>query len=194
MATALSVIVNMPFEPSARDTQRVDRSSCQHIERRFYDPGSTSTLPLRDILKREEPRLLATSVFTRDLNGALAQLERISDEFGHESERRVGLWKAIQCSFHRWKAGGCFRTSCPTVTPTAAVYGPVHGLLAVDGTTVDDSDIPRFRPTTGNVKVTFQNPAGPTQTFEFAPAAKQDDSNTRFVTHKLLEPASATSA
>ena len=53
---------------------------------------------------------------------------------------------------------------------------------------MDDSDIPRFRPTTGNVKVTFQNPAGPPQTFEFAPAAKQDDSNTRFVTHKLLEP------
>ena len=64
---------------------------------------------------------------------------------------------------------------------------PGARLLAVDGVAADGSDIPRFRPAPGNVNVRFVNPAGQPQTFEFAPTAKQDDSNTRFVTHKLIE-------
>jgi C-terminal processing protease CtpA/Prc len=177
----------MPFEPTAETRKELIEAVVSTCERRFYDPA-LHHVPLRDILKQEEPRLLGTPSFTRDLNGALAQLNAYPIEFGHESERRVGLWKAIQCSFHRWNGEWMFQDVLPDGHADRAGVRPGARLLAVDGTTVDDSDIPRFRPTTGNVNVTFQNPAGPSQTFEFAPSAKQDDSNTRFVTHKLIEP------
>jgi carboxyl-terminal processing protease len=177
----------MPFEPTPETRKQLIEAVVSTCERRFYDPA-LHHVPLRDILKEQEPRLLATSSFTRDLNGVLAQLNAYPIEFGHESERRVGLWKAIQCSFHRWNGGWMFQDVLPDGHADRSGVRPGARLLAVDGTTVDDSDIPRFRPTTGNVNVTFQNPAGPPETFEFAPAAKQDDSNTRFVTHKLIEP------
>jgi carboxyl-terminal processing protease len=177
----------MPFEPTAETRKELIEAVVSTCERRFYDPA-LHHVPLRDILKEEEPRLLATSSFTRDLNGVLAQLNAYPIEFGHESERRVGLWKSIQCSFHRWNGGWMFQDVLPDGHANRGGVRPGARLLAVDETTVDASDIPRYRPTTGNVKVTFQNPSGPPQSFEFAPAAKQDDSKTRFVTHKLLEP------
>lgn len=177
----------MPFEPTAETRKELIEAVVSTCERRFYDPA-LHHVPLRDILKQEEPRLLATSSFTRDLNGVLCQLNAYPIEFGHESERRVGLWKAIQCSFHPWNGGWMFQDVLPDGHADRGGVRPGARLLAVDGITADDSDIPRFRPTTGTVKVAFQNPAGPPQSFEFAPAAKQDDSNTRFVSHKLLEP------
>ena len=71
--------------------------------------------------------------------------------------------------------------------PTAVAYAPVRGCLLLTGPQWMTRTSPASFPQPGIVKVTFQNPAGPPQSFEFAPAAKQDDSNTRFVTHKLLE-------
>lgn len=176
----------MSFEPSAETRRELIEAVVSTCERRFYDPA-LHHVPLRAILKQEESRLLATSYFTRDLNEVLGQLNAYPIEFVHESERRVGLWKAIQCSFHRWNGRWMFQDVLPDGHADRGGVRAGAQLLAVDGDTVDDSDTPRFRPTTGSVKITFQNPGAAPQTFEFAPTAKQDDSNTRFVTHKLLE-------
>ena len=118
----------MPFEPTAETRKELIEAVVSTCERRFYDPA-LHHVPLRDILKQEEPRLLATSSFTRDLNGVLAQLNAYPIEFGHESERRVGLWKAIQCSFHRWNGGWMFQDVLPDGHADAAVYAPVRGCL-----------------------------------------------------------------
>lgn len=177
----------MPFEPSVDIRKQLIEEVVTTCERRFYDPA-LHHVALRELLKQQQDRLLTSTAFSRDLNAVLAQLNAYPIEFGHESERRVGLWKAIQCSFHRWSDGWMFQDILPDGHADRAGVRPGAQLLAVDETEVDDSDIPRFRPTTGMVKVTFQNPGGPAQSFEFDPAAKQDDSNTRFVTHKLLEP------
>jgi carboxyl-terminal processing protease len=176
----------MPFEPSADIRKQLIEEVVTTCERRFYDPA-LHHVRLRELLEQEQDRLLASTAFSRDLNAVLAQLNAYPVEFGHESERRVGLWKAIQCSFHPWNGGWMFQDVMPDGHADRAGVRPGAQLLAVDGITTTDDDIPRFRPTTGIVKVTFQNPRGSSQSFEFNPTAKQDDSNTRFVTHKLLE-------
>lgn len=176
----------MPFEPSAETRRELIEAVVSTCERRFYDPA-LHQLPLRDILKQEEPRLLAASDFTSALNSVIAQLNAYPVEFGHESERRVGLWKSIQCSFHRWDGGWMFQDVLTDGHADRGGVRPGARLLAVDGTTLDDSHIPSFRPTPGTVKVAFKNPGGPAQSFDFFPAPKQSNSNARFITHKLLE-------
>lgn len=178
----------MPFQPSAETRNQLIEAVTRTCERRFYDPA-LHHVPLRDIFKQEQSRLLATSAFTRGLNDVLAQLKAHPIEFGHESERRVGLSKAIQCSFHQWNGGWMFQDVLPDGHADRAGVRPGAQLLAVDGmAAVDDSEIPQFRPQTGKVEITFQNPPGSAQSFTFDPTARQDDSNTRFVTHKLVEP------
>lgn len=177
----------MPFEPPTEIRKELIEAVVSTCERRFYDPA-LHHVPLRDILNEEQARLLATTSFTRDLNGVLAQLHAYPVEFGHESERRVGLWKAIQCSFHRWNGSWMFQDVLPDGHADRGGVRPGASLVSVDGVPTDDPGIPRFRPTTGTIQIAFQNPGAAPQTFNFAPAAKQDDRNTRFITHKLLEP------
>ena len=102
----------MPFEPSADIRKQLIEEVVTTCERRFYDPA-LHHVHLRELLEQEQDRLLASTAFSRDLNAVLAQLNAYPVEFGHESERRVGLWKAIQCSFHPWNGGWMFQDVMP---------------------------------------------------------------------------------
>ena len=178
----------MTFKPSEDIRKQLIEEIVTTCEQRFYDPA-LHHVRLRELMSKEQDRLLTSSAFTRDVNALLSHLNAYPVEFGHESERRVGLWKAIKCSFHPWNGRWTFQDVLADGHADRAGVRSGAQILAVDGSEVDDSDIPRFRPTTGTVKVTFQNAGGAAvQSFEFDPSAKDDESNTRYVTHKLLEP------
>jgi carboxyl-terminal processing protease len=176
----------MSFDPSAEIRKQLIEAIVATCERRFYDPA-LHHVRLRELFQEEQHRLMASRTFTRDINAVLSQLNAYPVEFGHESERRVGLWKAIQCSLHRFNGGWMFQDVLSDGHADRAGVRSGAQLIAVDGVKADDSDIPRFRSTTRMVQVTFQNPVGPLKSFEFDPGAKLAD-NTRYITHKLLEP------
>jgi C-terminal processing protease CtpA/Prc len=141
---------------------------------------------VRDLLGREKSHLLRTSTFTTDINTLLARLEAYPVEFGHESERRVGLWKAIKCSFFRWNGAWIFQDVLIGGHACAAGVRSGAALIAVDGAEVSQSDIPRFRPS-ARVKVTFKNPGESEQSFEFDPTEKEDENKTQYVEHRRLD-------
>ncbi len=145
-------------------------------EQRFYDP-QLHGVSVRDLLGREQSRLLRTSTFTADINKLLAGLEAYPVEFGHESERRVGLWKAIKCSFFRWNGAWIFQDVLVGGHARAAGVRPGATLIAIDDAEASDSDIPRFKPS-ARVKVTFKNPGESEQSFEFDPTEKEDENRT----------------
>jgi hypothetical protein len=88
------------FAPSEDVRRQLIETVVTTCEQRFYDPELHS-VSVRALFDREQSRLLRTSTFTNDLNGVLSTLEAYPIEFAHESERRIGLWKAIKCSFFR---------------------------------------------------------------------------------------------
>ncbi|HLH02766.1 MAG TPA: S41 family peptidase [Bryobacteraceae bacterium] len=154
-------------------------------EQRFYDP-QLHGVSVRDLLGREQSRLLRTSTFTTDINTLLARLEAYPVEFGHESERRVGLWKAIKCSFFRWNGAWIFQDVLIGGHACAAGVRSGAALIAVDDAEVSQPDIPRFRPS-ARVKVTFKNPGESEQSFEFDPTEKEDENKTQYVEHRRLD-------
>src|SRR5687768_7748188 len=92
--------IEMAFDPSAEIRKQLIEAIIATCERRFYDPA-LHHVRLRELFQQEQDRLMTSRAFTRDINAVLSHLNAYPVEFGHESERRVGLWKAIQCSFRR---------------------------------------------------------------------------------------------
>lgn len=153
-------------------------------ERRFYDPHLHG-VSVRDVLGREQSRLLRTSTFTTDINELLAGLEAYPIEFGSESERRIGLWKAIKCSFFRWKGAWIFQDVLIGGHARNAGIRSGAKLLAVDGVEAN-GHTPRFQPGE-SVSVTFQNPGERDETFTFNPSEKEDEDKTQYVEHGRLD-------
>jgi C-terminal processing protease CtpA/Prc len=173
------------FAPSEDVRRQLIETVVTTCEQRFYDPHLHG-VSVRDLLGREQSRLLRTSTFTTDINNLLAGLEAYPIEFGHESERRVGLWKAIKCSFFRWNGAWIFQDVLIGGHARAAGVRPGAALIAIDETEASDSDIPRFKPS-ARVKITFKNPGQSEQSFEFDPAEKEDESRTQYVEHRRLD-------
>ena len=172
------------FAPSEDVRRQLIETLVTTCEQRFYDP-QLHGVSVRDLLGREQSRLLRTSTFTTDINTLLARLEAYPVEFGHESERRVGLWKAIKCSFFRWNGAWIFQDVLIGGHARAAGVRSGAALIAIDDTEAGDSDIPRFRPS-ARVKVTFKNPGESEQSFEFDPTEKEDENKTQYVEHRRL--------
>lgn len=173
------------FVPSEDVRRQLIETVGTTCEQRFYDP-QIHGVSVRDLLGREEPRLLRTSTFTSDFNEVLAKLDAYPVEFGHESERRVGLWKAIKCSFFRWNGAWMFQDVLVGGHARAAGVQPGATLLAIDDAAVPSSDIPRFKPS-NDVKIIFQNPSGTEQSFSFDSTAKEDEDHTQYVEHRRLD-------
>ena len=153
-------------------------------EQRFYDP-QLHGIAVRDLLGREQSRLLRTPTFTHDFNNVLAGLEAYPVEFGHESERRIGLWKAIKCSFFRWNGAWIFQDVLVGGHAQHVGVRPGATLMAIDGAELN-GDIPRFK-VSPTVRVTFRNPGEGDRDFEFNPAEKEDESRTQYVEHRRLD-------
>ena len=149
------------FAPSEDVRRQLIETVVTTCEQRFYDP-QLHGVAVRDLFDREQSRLLRTSTFTNDLNGVLSTLEAYPIEFGHESERRIGLWRAIKCSFFRWNGAWLFQDVLIGGHARAAGVLPGATLLGVDEAEVSDSDIPRFKPS-NQVKVKLSEP-GPGRT------------------------------
>jgi C-terminal processing protease CtpA/Prc len=173
------------FAPSEDVRRQLIETVVSTCEQRFYDP-QLHGVSVRDLLGREQSRLLRTSTFTTDINTLLARLEAYPVEFGHESERRVGLWKAIKCSFFRWNGAWIFQDVLIGGHACAAGVRSGAALIAVDDAEVSQPDIPRFRPS-ARVKVTFKNPGESEQSFEFDPTEKEDENKTQYVEHRRLD-------
>jgi len=156
------------------------------LEQRFYDP-KLQNVSVRDLFGTEQLSLLRTPSFTTEINRLLSKLQAYPTEFAHESERRVGLWKAIKCSFFRWNSAWIFQDVLVDGHAERAGVRPGATLLAIDGVDVDASDIPRFRPS-DNVRIAFQNPGKGSQTFDFNPTEKEDEARTRYVDHRKVDP------
>ncbi len=173
------------FAPSEDVRRQLIETVVTTCEQRFYDP-ELHGVSVRDLFDREQSRLLRTSTFTNDLNNVLSTLEAYPIEFGHESERRIGLWRAIKCSFFRWNGAWIFQDVLIGGHARAAGVLPGATLVAVDDAQVNDSEIPRFKPS-NRVKVSFRNPGQAEQSFEFDPTEKEDESQTQNVEHRRFE-------
>jgi C-terminal processing protease CtpA/Prc len=173
------------FAPSEDVRRQLIETVVTTCEQRFYDP-QLHGVSVRALLAREESQLLRTSTFTNDLNTLLSSLEAYPVEFCHETERRVGLWKAIKSSFSRWNGAWIFQDVLVGGHARAAGVRPGATLVAIDDAEVSTSDIPRFLPS-NSVKITFRNPVEAEQSFQFDPAEKEDESKTQYVEPRLLE-------
>ena len=176
----------MNFVPSEDVRAELLASVTDTFERRFYEP-TLHGVALRQLLTEQQAELLTSQTFSRNLNALLITINAYPIEFFHESERRIGLWKAIQCSFHRWNGHWIFQDVLPDGWADRAGVQPGAELLAVDGQDVNGTEIPKFV-LSSQVKVAFQNPQGKPQHFTFDPTAKEDEDSHRYVTHKTLEP------
>ena len=177
---------DMNFVPSEGTRAELLTTVTDTFERRFYEP-TLQGVALRQLVTERKSGLLTTSTFSRDLNAILTTIDAYPIEFFHESERRIGLWKAIQCSFHRWNGHWMFQDVLPDGWADQAGVQPGAELLTIDGREVNSTEIPKFV-LSSQVQVTFQNPKGVPQQFTFDPTAKEDEDSHRYVTHKILEP------
>ncbi len=174
------------FIPSEDVRKQLIENLVNTLEQRFYDP-KLHDISVRDLFGSEQPSLLRTPSFTTEINRLLSKLQAYPTEFAHESERRVGLWKAIKCSFFRWNGAWIFQDVLVDGHAERAGVRPGATLLAIDGVEGDSSDIPRFRPR-DNVRIAFQNPGKDSQTFDFNPAEKEDEAQRRYVAHRKVDP------
>ena len=174
------------FTPSEDVRKQLIENLVNTLEQRFYDP-KLHDVSVRDLFGNEHASLLRTPSFTTEINRLLSKLQAYPTEFVHESERRVGLWKAIKCSFFRWNGAWIFQDVLVDGQAERAGVRPGATLLAIDGVDVDTSDIPRFRPS-NDVRIAFQNPGEDSQTFGFDPTEKEDEAQTRYVTHRKVDP------
>ena len=176
----------MSFTPGEDVRKQLIENLVKTLENRFYDP-KLHDVSVRDLFGSEQPSLLRTSSFTTEINRLLSKLQAYPTEFGHESERRVGLWKAIKCSFFRWNGAWMFQDVLVDGHAERAEVRPGATLLAIDGVDADTSDIPRLRPSE-NVRIDFQNPGNSSQAFAFNPTEKEDEAQTRYVSHRKVDP------
>lgn len=174
------------FIPSEDVRKQLIENLVNTLEQRFYDP-KLHDISVRDLFGSEQPSLLRTPSFTTEINRLLSKLQAYPTEFAHESERRVGLWKAIKCSFFRWNGAWIFQDVLVDGHAERAGVRPGATLLAIDGVEGDSSDIPRFRPR-DNVRIAFQNPGKDSQTFDFNPTEKEDEAQRRYVAHRKVDP------
>ncbi len=173
------------FAPSEEVRKQLIETLITTCERRFYDPALHG-VSIRNIFIGEQSRLLRTSIFTSDINNLLSSLKAYPVEFGHESGRRIGLWKTIKCSFFRWNGALIFQDVLVGGHAESAGVRSGAALLGIDDTEPDMTDIPRFK-LGSSVKVTFQNPGCRAQTFQFDPAEKEDEDRTRYVSHRRVD-------
>lgn len=173
------------FSPPEDVRRQLIETVVTTCEQRFYDP-QLHGVSVRDLLGREQSRLLRTPTFTTDINNVLAGLEAYPIEFGHESERRVGLWKAIKCSFFRRNGAWLFQDVLVGGHARAAGVRLGASLIAIDDAEPSDPDIPRFKPG-ALVKVTFKNLGESEKSFEFDPTEKEDEDRTQYVEHRRLD-------
>ncbi len=174
------------FQPSEEFRKQLIETLVTTIEQRFYDPNLHG-VSVRDLFGRERPSLLRTPSLSTEINRLLSNLQAYPTEFVHETERKVGLWKAIKCSFFRWNSALIFQDVLPDGYAERAGVRSGATLLAVDGSDVNGPDIPRFR-VSERVEVTFQNPGESAQTFHFDPTVNEDESRTRYVSQRQLQP------
>jgi carboxyl-terminal processing protease len=176
----------MDFAPHESVRAELIESVTLAFERRFYEP-TLHGVPLRKLLTKHHAELLTTQAFSKDLNALLSEVKAYPIEFFHESERRIGLWKAIHCSFHRSNGCWIFQDVLPNGWADRAGVQPGAQLLAVGGEEVDSSEIPKFV-LSPQVQITFQNPQGKPQQFTFDPSAKEEENSHQYVMHRTLQP------
>ena len=174
------------FTPGEDVRKQLIENLVNTLEHRFYDP-KLHDVSVRDLFGSEQSSLLRTPLFTTEINRLLSKLQAYPTEFAHESERRVGLWKAIKCSFFRWNGAWIFQDVLVDGHAERAGVRPGATLLTINGADADASDIPRFRPS-DKVTIVFKNPGKDSQTFAFNPAEKEDEAQTRYVVHRRVDP------
>jgi carboxyl-terminal processing protease len=173
------------FSPKEDVRKQLIETLVATFEQRFYDPNLHG-VSMRDLMEREQSRLLRSPTFTYDINAVLAGLKAYPVEFGHESERRIGLWKAIKCSFSRWNGAWIFQDVLIGGHAEAAGVRLGASLLAIDEAEVEGTDTPRFKPSSG-VTVTFQNAGESARSFQFDPTQKEDEDRTQYVAHRQVD-------
>ena len=124
------------FAPAEEVRKQLITKLITTCEQRFYDPALHG-VSIRDILTGEQSRLLRTSTFTSDINHLLSSLKAYPVEFGHETERRIGLWKSIKCSFFRWNGAWIFQDVLVGGHAMTAGIRSGATLLAVDDAALD---------------------------------------------------------
>jgi carboxyl-terminal processing protease len=176
----------MSFQPPHDTRTQILDSVVSLCEQRFYDP-KLHGIQLRELASAQSTDILTTPCFSNAVNSLLGELHAYPVEFFHESERRVGLWKVIKCSFHTVNGHWMFQDVL--VDGYADRAGVKSGalLLEINGNAVDTPDTPKF-PITPEVRVTFQNPNSAPDTFVFDPTAKEDENSTKYVVHGMPEP------
>jgi carboxyl-terminal processing protease len=97
----------------------------------------------------------------------------------------VGLWKTIGVSFYARNGTWVFQDVLPDHLADRAGVRSGAELIAVDGVSIDNSEIPKFA-VSDNVLVAFRNPGQRTETSSFNPTVRIDPNSIQYVTHKKL--------
>ena len=151
---------------------------------RFYEP-KIHGIDLKARFESEHSRLMQSDHFSSDVNAVLSEVDAYPIEFFHETERRIGLWKAIGVSFFARNGTWIFQDVLVDGLAENAGVQPGAELVAIDGVPVRTAAIPKFSPRE-NVQITYKNPGQGSNTFTFNPFEKRDGNSIRFVTHRKV--------
>ena len=107
---------------------------------RFYEP-KIHGIDLKPRFASEHPRLMQSDQFSIDVNALLTEVDAYPIELFHETERRIGLWKAIGVSFFARNGTWMFQDVLVDRVGGKRGVQPGAELVAIDGAPVDTSAI-----------------------------------------------------
>lgn len=151
---------------------------------RFYEP-KTHGIDLKARFESEHSRLMQSDHFSSDVSAILSEVDAYPIEFFHETERRVGLWKAIGVSFFPRNGTWMFQDILVDRLAESAGVQPGAELVAIDGAPVGTAVIPKFSPHE-SVQITYKNPGQGSKSFSFNPFDNRDANSIRFVTRRKV--------
>ncbi len=151
---------------------------------RFYEP-KIHGIDLKARFASEHPRLMQSNQFSIDVNALLTEVDAYPIELFHETERRIGLWKAIGVSFFPRNGTWMFQDVLADGLADSAGVQPGAELVAIDGAAVGTSTVPKFS-SRENVQITYKNPGQGSETFTFNPFEKRDPNSIRYVVHRKI--------
>lgn len=174
----------MPFNVSEEARKDLLATIPETFSARFYEP-TVHGMDLKARFASEHHRLLRSDQFSTDVNALLTEVDAYPIEFFHETERRIGLWKAIGVSFFPRNGTWMFQDVLVDGLADSAGIQPGAELVAIDGAAVGTSTIPKFSPRE-NVQITYKNPGQGSNAFTFNPFEKRDPNSIRYVIHRKI--------
>src|SRR4051794_11717512 len=128
------------FNPTEQARHDLLASIPTTFKARFYEP-TIHGIDLNARFVSERRSLIQTDHFSDDVQSILAAVDAYPIEFFHETERRIGLWKAIGVSFFPRNGTWMFQDVLVDGLADSAGVQPGAELVAIDGAAVGTSTI-----------------------------------------------------